>query len=87
MLLLGHTFEQTYVCQNEVMLQSLLTGTAKKIPLQRKCIVYQASFTTIWSSCFLVIATSEGLQVWTLDPLDMKYSHNFRKDGMEGSVL
>lgn len=61
-----------YIRYSEVVLTSF-SGSTKSIPISSRCHIYQASFITIKNSSFIVIASSLGVQVWTIDGLEMKF--------------
>eukprot|EP01041_Mallomonas_annulata_P006345 gene6345-12830_t len=61
-----------YIRFSEVIMTSL-SGSSKKIPISSRCHIYQASFVTIHDVSFLVLASSLGVQVWTIDGLEMKF--------------
>jgi len=61
-----------YVRFSEVILTSL-SGSSKNIPISSRCHIYQAAFITIQDSPFLVLTSSLGMQVWTVDGSDMKF--------------
>lgn len=62
-----------YVSSNEIVIHSLLNGVSKKVPLTKKCTVYQASLVSMANaavSSLLVAATSEGLFIYSIDKLE-----------------
>jgi hypothetical protein len=58
---------------NEVVLVSIITGESRKMPISSKCVIYQAALVNVNQTEFLVIASSEGTQVWTVDGMELKF--------------
>lgn len=58
---------------NEVVLVSMITGESRKIPVSSKCVIYQAALMCINQTELLVIASSEGTQIWTIDGMELKF--------------
>jgi hypothetical protein len=71
--LLLFTPPQAYVRMNEVVLVSIITGESRKMPISSKCVIYQAALMNVNRTEFLVIASSEGTQVWTVDGMELKF--------------
>jgi hypothetical protein len=64
---------QAFVRMNEVVLVSIITGESRKMPISSKCVIYQAALVNVNQTEFLVIASSEGTQVWTVDGMELKF--------------
>lgn len=64
---------QCYVRFNEVVLISVDSGEARKMPISTKAVIYQAAIVNVTSTLFLVITSSEGTQIWSVDGLELKF--------------
>jgi hypothetical protein len=64
---------QCYVRFNEVVIVSVDTGEARKMPISTKAVIYQAAVVHVTSTTFLVITSSEGTQIWSVDSLELKF--------------
>lgn len=43
------------------------------MPISTKCVIYQAALINICATELLVIASSEGTQIWTVDGMELKF--------------
>ena len=79
---------QAYVRFSEVIITSL-KGNSKKIPISSRCHIYEASFVRIFDTPYLVLASSLGMQVWTVDGSEMKffYALSALVDSEEGKII
>ncbi len=55
------------------VIMTTIKGSSKKIPISSRCHIYEASFITIYDVPYLVLASSLGMQVWTVDGSEMKF--------------
>jgi len=61
-----------YARHNEVVLLSVSSGETRKMPISTKCTVHQAALVNVTSTLFLVITSSEGTQIWSVDGMELK---------------
>lgn len=43
------------------------------MPISTKCVIYQAALVNISATELLIIASSEGTQIWTVDGMELKF--------------